>query len=73
MSATKMPTDREVRNAGLRFSTKIDADDLTDAEIRLKIKTLREVLLARQQKRAAAQYVADYNRKHGLARPVVTS
>jgi hypothetical protein len=43
--------------ATLVFTTKADAAKLTDAEVRLAIKSLREVLLDRQRQRAAAKYL----------------
>jgi hypothetical protein len=42
-----------IADAALTFRTKVDASALTDREIRLAIKALREVLLFRQQQRAS--------------------
>jgi hypothetical protein len=52
------PTEhKKAKEAALRFQTTMDAEPRTDAEIRLIIKMLREVLLKRQQARASVKYV----------------
>jgi hypothetical protein len=43
-------------DAVLVFNTRAEAGPKTDAQIRLQIRTLRAVLLERQQRRAAERY-----------------
>jgi hypothetical protein len=47
---------QKAKDAVLVFDTRMDADGKTDAQIRLQIKTLRAVLLDRQQQRATVKY-----------------
>jgi hypothetical protein len=43
----------KAKDTALVFQAKMDAGPLTDREIRLKIKALREVLKVRKERRAA--------------------
>ena len=47
---------KAVKNALLVFHTRMEVNDSTDEQIRLKIKTLRRTLLERQQARATTKY-----------------
>jgi hypothetical protein len=53
---------KKVKDAALVFRAKMEAGELTDAQLRLKIKTLQAVLLERQQRRASAK---DLRRRQG--------
>jgi hypothetical protein len=50
---------KKAQDAVLVFNTRADAGAKTDAQIRLQIKTLRALLLERQQRRAASRHQAE--------------
>ncbi len=48
------PVDKsKVKESALVFTTRMDATGKTDAQLRLMIRTLRQVILDRQRRRAA--------------------
>ncbi len=44
------------RESEIKFNTRRDVEHDTDEEIRLRIRVLRQVLLGRQQQRAASRH-----------------
>jgi hypothetical protein len=55
--ATKKAVEKQVDESILVFKLKIDFQSKSDAEIRLAVKTLKAMLLTRQQERASRKYL----------------
>lgn len=58
MTATKMPTNRQVLDGLIRLEFRNRAAELPDREIRIAVKAMRDELLLRQQERASKKYLA---------------
>ena len=51
---------QEALKAALIFKVKMEVNDSSDSEIRLRIRTLKAILLERQQVRATKRYLANH-------------